>query len=57
MKKPTHSKIDRFYPNNGIAGITTKSGSEQDSKAVLVAPIIREQKKDNPTHNVKNTIP
>ena len=45
MKKPSHSKVDRFWPNRGIARIAAKSGSEQDSSAVLVAPIIRELSK------------
>ena len=45
IQKPPHSKIDRFCPNKGIARIATKSGSDQDSKAVLVAPIVRELSK------------
>ena len=40
-KKPSHSKVDRFHANKGIARIAANSGSEQDSNAVLVAPIIR----------------
>ncbi len=45
MKKTSHSKVDRFWPNKGIARIATKSGLEQDKNAVLVAPIIRELSK------------
>ena len=45
MKKPNNSIVDRFWPNKGIARIATKSGSDQDSNAVLVAPIIRELSK------------
>ena len=57
MKKPNHSIVGRFWPNKGIARIATKSGSEQDSNAVLAAPIIRDTlKKDNPTYNIKKTI-
>ena len=45
MKKPSHSKIDGFCPNKGMPKIAANSGSEQNSNAVLIAPIIRELSK------------
>ena len=41
-KKPSHSKVDRFHANKGIARIAAKSGSERDSIMFLAIPIIRE---------------
>ena len=51
-KKPSHSKVDRFHANKGIARIAAKSGSELDSNMVLVISIIRELSRKITKHTI-----